>query len=134
MRCCPGVMRVFVLLQHLPFALATIPLLFTFRRKRQPPIPAKGPLGSIRRLKAASLLGAASSHLLCRVYRNTMTALYRLVLPNIRKASGYRGCDALLGECLPTFRRPRCLRSLVSIIFVQQNPSDCRQYVLWKRR
>jgi len=96
--------------------------------------PTKGPLGSIPRLKAASLLGAASSHLLYRVYRNKVTALYRLVLPDIRKASGCRGCDALLGEWLPTFRRLRCLRSSVSIIFVQQNPSDCRQYVLWKRR
>jgi hypothetical protein len=63
-------------LQHLLFAVVTTPLLFTFRRTSHPPIPAKGPLGSIPRLKAASLQGSASPHLFYHVYRNTVRALH----------------------------------------------------------
>ena len=70
-----GVMRCFLLLQHLPFALATTPSLFTFRRTSQSPIPVKGPLGSFPRLKAASLLGAACSHL-CTVCMGKVKVLH----------------------------------------------------------
>ena len=98
-----GVMRCFLLLQHLPFALATTPSLFTFRRTSQSPIPVKGPLGSFPRLKAASLLGAACSHL-CNVcmgkvkvlhYGKYFTAWHFLIS---EKVSGYLGCGTLLGE------------------------------------
>jgi hypothetical protein len=58
-----GVMRGFVLLQHLPFTLATTPPLFTFTKNQSVSYPSKGPLGSVPRLKVASLLGPTCSHL-----------------------------------------------------------------------
>ena len=133
------ILRGLMLFQYLLFAIATTPLLFTVRRKSQSPSPVKGPLGAV--CKSYQLL--TSLYCVCKNKRKysftESTLLSGTVLSANRKSTALKipviwTVTLRCWENGRTFRRTNCLRSLVSILFGQLAPLDCRQYVLPKRR